>query len=137
MQNQGKPLEHRVLLVPAVKKYDQTGLRSAMTATNPELEKSVMAHMPIHNVHYEYDGIGNEIVEACDKKGIPIPPGRRTPIAVPKRAEWQDGSSVQRSINYITCIHSTFSPILQCNLMGKDGILSFAYLLGQFDLMIP
>ena len=71
---------------PAVKKYDETGLRSAMTATNPELEKSLLAHMPIHNVHYEYDGIGNQIVEACDKKGIPIPPGRRTPIAVPKRA---------------------------------------------------
>jgi len=71
---------------PAVKKYDETGLRSAMTATNPELEKSLLEHMPIHNVHYEYDGIGNEIVEACDKKGVPIPPGRRTPIAVPKRA---------------------------------------------------
>lgn len=67
---------------PAVYRYDETGLRSAMTATNPELFKALAAVMPTHNVEYEWAADADKIVEEYTLKGIPPLPGRRMPMKV-------------------------------------------------------
>ncbi|TFJ80786.1 hypothetical protein NSK_007963 [Nannochloropsis salina CCMP1776] len=71
---------------PAVLAYDPTGLRSAMSATNQELEKALDRAMPNHNVRYAWQAEEEQIVKDCEAKGLPVPPGKRAKFAVPAMA---------------------------------------------------
>lgn len=59
----------------AVKAYDPTGLRSAMTASHEETYKSVMKHMPTHLVKWAWNDHVDEVIDVMEKNGLPPIPG--------------------------------------------------------------
>ncbi|KAJ8608507.1 hypothetical protein CTAYLR_005714 [Chrysophaeum taylorii] len=76
---------------PAVKTYDPTGLRSAMSATHEALEAELDLHRPNHMVHYAWEDDVDEILAACKAKGIPPVPGapfKWKEPAIAKQARW-------------------------------------------------
>lgn len=68
---------------PAVLAYDPTGLRSAMSATNQELQKALDKAMPDHQVQYAWQGDEEAIIKKCEVNGLPVPPGKRAKFNIP------------------------------------------------------
>jgi putative heme iron utilization protein len=66
----------------AVKAYDPTGLRSAMTASHQETYKSVMKHMPTHLVRMAWGQHIDEVVSCMESNGLPPIPGLNSPHIV-------------------------------------------------------
>ncbi|CAM9358617.1 unnamed protein product [Ectocarpus sp. 8 AP-2014] len=72
---------------PAVLKYDPTGLRSTMSATNEAWAESVKEHMPTHNVKPWWWHSDVDHVAEAQAKGLPPPPGRRMDWEAPKSSK--------------------------------------------------
>ncbi|CAM9802296.1 unnamed protein product, partial [Choristocarpus tenellus] len=79
---------------PAVLKYDPTGLRSTMSASTEEMEKSIQArmqlgcagkYMPNHLIRPAWEGEEADIMKEMELKGLPPVPGRVLKIDVPKK----------------------------------------------------
>lgn len=69
---------------PAVESYDPSGLRSSMTATWTQLDKSLEANRPTHLVRPWWAQHIEKIHEECDRKGIPRVPGKNDFSGLPK-----------------------------------------------------
>jgi hypothetical protein len=71
---------------PAVKLYDETGLRSAMTATHEQYNESVSKYMPTQLPTVEWASEARHIVEDYKSKGLPPVPGKATGWKMPQTA---------------------------------------------------
>ncbi|CAM9972422.1 unnamed protein product [Ascophyllum nodosum] len=67
-------------------KYDPTGLRTTMTTSNKEWEKSLKEYMPNHNVKPWWWHADVDIVAQAEEKGLPPPPGKRMQWEAPPGA---------------------------------------------------
>eukprot|EP00904_Undaria_pinnatifida_P001064 jgi/Undpi1/10959/HiC_scaffold_30.g13260.m1 len=81
---------------PAVLKYDPTGLRSTMSATEKARQESVQKYMPTHNVKPFWWHTGVDHVAEAQAKGLPPPPGRRMQWDAPPSAKLGGKGSVAR-----------------------------------------
>lgn len=72
-QDIGSPGTHYT--AGAVKTYDPTALRSAMTATHGETYKAIQSKMPTHNVKFEWAARLAEMNALTIDKGLPPTPG--------------------------------------------------------------
>ncbi|CAN0038491.1 unnamed protein product [Sphacelaria rigidula] len=71
-----RPPESRGNKNPAVLRYDPSGLRSAMSATNEARDASIQRFMPDHNVRPSWVDDGVDLVQEAKEKGLPPPPGK-------------------------------------------------------------
>ena len=62
--------------IPAVSVYDPSGLRNTTTASWTEFDKAIEAARPTHLPKSEWIGKEDEIIAACERKGIPYHLGR-------------------------------------------------------------
>jgi hypothetical protein len=55
---------------PAVATYDETGLRSAMSATHEQMEASIAKYLPTHLPKPEWDNDAEKIIANYQSKGL-------------------------------------------------------------------
>ncbi len=64
-----------------VERYSKDGLRTAMTANYPAMERELQRHAPDHLPVYEWYWHTDAMVEEWKAKGLPPTPGRRARAA--------------------------------------------------------